>query len=42
MSSITSLKSIGNKNNVNRGKESMFCKSFREHEMDIIDFEKKK
>ena len=44
MSTISAFKSIGNKHDVYRGKDSLkkFFKSQREHAMEIINFRKKK
>ena len=44
MSTISSFKSIENKNDVYRGKDTMkkFCESLRENAMEIINFKKKK
>ena len=44
MSTISSFRSIRNKHDVYRGKDSMktFCESLREHAMKIINFKKKK
>ena len=44
MSTILSFKNIGNKHDVYRGKVCMkkFCESLRGHEMNIINFKKKK
>ena len=44
MSKISSFKSIENKHDVCRGKDCMkkFCKSLREHTIEIINFKKKK
>ena len=42
MSTLSSFKSIENKHTKYRGKDWMkkFCESFREHAMEIINFEK--
>ena len=44
MSTISSFKSIENKQDIYRGKDCMknFCESLREHAMKIINFRKKK
>ena len=44
MSARSLFKSIENKHDVCEGKDCMekFCKSLREHAMEIIDFKKKK
>ena len=44
MSTISSFRSIENKQDVFRGKDCMkkFCESLREHTVKIINFEKKK
>ena len=44
MSAISLFKSIENKHDVYRGKDSMekFCESLREHEMEILNFKKMK
>ena len=44
MSTISSLKSIENNHDVYKGKgcRKIFCKSFREHAMEIINLKKKK
>ena len=44
MSTISSFKSIENKHDVYRGKDTMkkFCESLRENAMEIINFKKKK
>ena len=44
MSTVSSIKSRGNKHDVQRGKDCMkkFCESLREHAMRIINFKKKK
>ena len=44
MSAISLFKSIENKHDVYRGKDSMekFCESLREHKMEILNFKKMK
>ena len=44
MATVSSFKSLENKHDVYRGKDCMkkFCKSLREHVMEIINFKKKK
>ena len=44
MSTISPLKSIENNHDVYKGKgyRKIFCKSFREHAMEIINLKKKK
>ena len=44
MSTISSFRSIENKSNMCRGKDCMkkFCEFLRDHQMKIINFEKKK
>ena len=44
MSTMSSFKSIENRHDICRGKDCMkkFCESLREHEMEIINFKKKK
>ena len=44
MSTISSFKSIQNRHDVYRGKDCMkkFCKSLREHALEIINFKTKK
>ena len=44
MSTISFFRSIENKHDIYRGKYCMkkFCKSLREHGMEIINFKKKK
>ena len=44
MSAISSFKNIQNRHDVHLGKDCMkkFCKSLREHALEIINFKKKK
>ena len=44
MSTISSFKNIQNRHDVYRGKDCIkkFCKSLREHALEIINFKKKK
>ena len=44
MSKISLFRSVENKHDVYRGKDSMkkFCESLRQHTMKVIDFKKKK